>query len=263
MTWWKLRRWRREGVLPPPRQARTPGARGSSSVYPIGTFEQALVVADMLRRHRSFPKVALLLFARGFPVERRAFQAVLVAGLDWVDAEISRYAGEAREEDLPLTTANAIVAESVRTARERSFRKALLSAASSEGRLQRALAELVGLYIGRSMESGDLLAAHAAMGQNVRASAGEDESQFALVMIRIDERLREAQATGGLRTLLRSAVLDPDFEASASLRDHAREFIAFSRRIGVPLVLPSAFLQELVEALGASVPKLAHSGVEP
>lgn len=249
MTWRKLKRWRKEGLVPDPVQVHAPGVRGSSSSYADDTFEQALTLARILTRHRSFAKAALLLFARGYAVEARAIQAGLVSGLDWFDAEIARHAPGVDTAEVPQAVAHAIVARAAPQSRKSGFLRGLLTPSTRE-HLENAFAYLIGVYLGTSQTAaGGLLAAQRQLGQDLRASEDLDEARFALVMNRIDERLREARDAGGLGAQLRSIASEIHEVDTVALRERVRDFVEFCCRLRLPTGSLPPFIQEVVGAL--------------
>src|SRR5262245_36317776 len=124
---WRLKRWRKEGLLPPPIQIRVTGRRGSASCYPPGTLEQALALARILERHRSFPKAAALLFAKGYTVTPNALRQAFAVGLDSIDAAIAEHARGVRDaHDVPPKVATAVVSQ-LRSSKKPGFWQRLLA----------------------------------------------------------------------------------------------------------------------------------------
>lgn len=66
----QLTRWHVFGVLPRPIQRPRSGTRGTDTVYPFGTTEQALAAASFLKERRSFDDLRVDLWLMGFDISR-------------------------------------------------------------------------------------------------------------------------------------------------------------------------------------------------
>jgi hypothetical protein len=64
----QLTRWHIFGILPRPMQRRREGMRGSETVYPGGTIEQALAAAILLQDRRFFDDVKVELWLLGYAI---------------------------------------------------------------------------------------------------------------------------------------------------------------------------------------------------
>jgi hypothetical protein len=85
----QLKRWRRCGLLPRPRQEHVRGLRGSQSWYPAEVVDQVVLIEALLRnRRRSLDDVRLELWRRGMWADRALVRKALVTPLsrmaqDW------------------------------------------------------------------------------------------------------------------------------------------------------------------------------------
>jgi len=66
----QLTRWHIFGILPRPIQRPRPGMRGTETVYPTGTIEQAIAATPLLRQRRSFDEVKIELWLLGYDISR-------------------------------------------------------------------------------------------------------------------------------------------------------------------------------------------------
>jgi hypothetical protein len=72
-----LRRWRAEGLVPPPAHIHDPGSPGSRSEYDDDTAEQVAAVAELMTHRRSVPFVAIELWWAGRWVNETILRAAL------------------------------------------------------------------------------------------------------------------------------------------------------------------------------------------
>jgi len=79
----QLTRWHIFGILPRPVQRRRQGMRGSETVYPDGTIEQACAAAALFRDRRLFDDVKVELWRLGYVISP-AFIACELRGAVWM-----------------------------------------------------------------------------------------------------------------------------------------------------------------------------------
>lgn len=250
MTWMRLKRWRKAGLVPDPEQQRIPGQRGSTSVYPEQAFEQALVVARLVKRHRDLDKVGFLLFLGGYAVEVEALRRIFLEGIDFIGQEIVRATEGATDTDeIATRLAQDIVNHRVRTADERAFKKQLLQSAGDERQLTRFYASLIRPAVGAPLSSGGLFAAYKIIGQDFRAMLGLDPAEFAKVEQRIDQNDRQLSAEGGILEVLRKNVGSFELENFVNLREFLREATIWTVGLGVSINSPNLFFADCLAAL--------------
>jgi hypothetical protein len=77
ITTTQLVRWHRAGLLRRPRQEPLLGARGTCSLYPVGTGEQLLLLCSLRTTERRFSHLAWQLWLAGYPVALPIIRAQL------------------------------------------------------------------------------------------------------------------------------------------------------------------------------------------
>jgi len=250
MTWMRLKRWRKAGLVPDPEQQRVPGQRGSTSVYPEEAFEQALLVAQLLERHRDLDKVGFLLYLGGYPVDVDALRRIFLGGLDSISREITRAADGATDPDeIAARMAHTIVGERARTADQRAFKDQMLQSAGDQRQLTRFYASLIRPAIGAPLSSGGLFAAYKIIGQDFRTMLGLDPAEFAKVEQRIDSNDRELNAEGGILELLRRAIPNFELENFVNFREFLRAATTWTAGLGVSMDSPHPYFSNCLAAL--------------
>jgi hypothetical protein len=250
MTWTRLKRWRKAGLLPHPAQFRVPGQRGSTSSYPEGTFKQALAVDKVLKRHRNIDKAAILLFLADYEIDVTALRRAILNALDWLDDEIgSAAAGSSDPNEVAHRVGQAIVAERPRTKEARALRRSQLKAAGDEQRLASVYAALIRPYIGTPLAAGGLLGAFKKIGPDLRAVLDLDPDTFSPLELRLDANDMELNEAGGIGTLLRANVNRFELANFEALRSLCRDAMTWTLSLGFRLDAPNQFMSDLTAAL--------------
>jgi hypothetical protein len=83
----QLARWHRAGLLPRPRQQPLKEARGTCSLYPIGTGKQLLLLCSLRTTERRFSHLAWHLWLAGYPV---ALQ-IIRTQLEYANQRLARW----------------------------------------------------------------------------------------------------------------------------------------------------------------------------
>jgi hypothetical protein len=250
MSWTRLKRWRKAGLVPDPEQYRILGERGSSSAYPEEAFEQALLVAQLLERHRDFDKVAFLLFLAGHTVEVEALRRAVLNFLDVVEREIMRDADGASDPDeIAARTARAVVGERLRTSEQRAYKQGMLEAAGGERQLARFYATMIRPLIGAPLSAGGLFAAYKSIGQDFRSLLGADPAQFASIEQQIDSNDHELEAEGGILKLIRDNIGHVELQHFVNSREFCRDAAIWVLSLGISLETPHRYYSDCVTTL--------------
>ncbi len=243
----QLQGWRRAGALPEVTVVR-PARRGSESVYPEGTLDQARALCAYLERYRDLDKAVVLLWLSGHPIETRALRRAFRRGLGWMDKTIAAHRVKGMSDDqLASRVARAIVASPRRTHDDQATRRKAIQTAGGRQELADVYKQFVLLYLGAPVGAAGFLGAVRAAGWNLPATDLADGP----LSQRLDELQAEPGAAGGLGTMLRTRVPGMTAEDFNGLRGFLKGMCEFAVQGGDSFGLPNTgFLTDCAHALG-------------
>ncbi len=242
MSDWRLLRWRRAGLIPSPSQAHVPGQRGSTSEYPEGAFEQALFLVEILKRHRSLDKAALLLFLHGYEIGPNPVRKAILSGLDYVDRMIARKFPELTEpREIAEVAALMSVTESLRTPEESARRSAQAQKAGGSIELADVRSVIFRVYLGERLDVNTVLSAFAKLGFSIgdffpaRIFGPMSGLAWRMFLAPLAPAFARVADAGGIPSLVREQLAQCTRDQLVSLREDIRPACILIDLVGLPI----------------------------
>jgi hypothetical protein len=240
--------WREEGVLPTAAQEWLGRGRGSTSSYPPEARQQAVAVARLLKRHRSFDKTAALLWLHGYEVDPARIRKSLLTGVDYLDRQLAKY-DRGDPDKTARAIAKALVSERIRSKTGREWAQKQIEDAGGRDQLEQAYAGLARMFIG-GVNLGGFLAAYKNIGQDFRQLTALDQQAWAKFEHNMDSQFAEINAAGGITNILRQVIPQAPPEGLDWLRNYLPEVRQWLDTIGVQWSTPpGTFLSDVDQAL--------------